>query len=354
MRLRVLVTGGTGFIGSHVAERLQRMGHDVTILHRPDSPTLLPACSVRRVSGDVTDPASLCAACASQDSVVHTAGLVGSWDRWRAYHRVNVLGTYNVVRAALAAGVSRFVHLSSLIVHAAPRRTEPIRETTPLRLRVPIWNHYARSKLMAERVVLDAHLRDRIASILIRPGVVLGPRDRWTTPWILRALARRRVTLVGSSSNRIPCVVVEELADAIARAATLPDLVSEVFDLAGCTAITQRELFEFHGRAIGRPVASFAVPAPLAWGTAWLLDALDASSASSPLPPRRLAVEIASADGHVDFARAAAVLGWRGIASCEDAIRRAVQWERSEHGASHPWPGASPRARQTEPTAVGQ
>ena len=352
MRLRVLVTGGTGFIGSHVAERLLRIGHDVTILHRPDSPTLLPACAARRVAGDVTDPASLRAACASQESVVHTAGLVGSGDRWEAYHRVNVLGTDNVVRAALAAGVSRFVHLSSLIVHAAPSPAEPIRETSPLRLRVPIWNHYARSKLMAERVVLDAHLRNRIASIVIRPGVVLGPRDRWTTPWILRALEGRPVTLVGSSSNRIPCVVVEELADAIARAATLPELVSEVFDLAGCTPITQRELFEFHGRAIGHPGASFTVPAPLAWGTAWLLDALDASRGLSPVPPRRLAVEIASADGHVDFARAAAVLGWCGIASCQDAIRRAVQWERSEHGASHAWLGASLQSRRTEPTAV--
>jgi len=330
------------------------MGHDVTILHRPDSPTRLPACTMRRVPGDVTDPVSLRAACVSQESIVHTAGIVGSRDGWSLYRRVNVLGTHNVVRAALAAGVQRLVHVSSLIVHAAPRRGEPIREISPLRRRVAIWNHYARSKLMSERVVLDARLRDRITAIVIRPGLVLGPRDRWTTPSVLRALERPRVTLVGRGSNRVPYVVVEELADAIARAATLPDLVPDVFDLAGSAVITQRELFECYARAAGRPVAWFAVPAPLAWGLAWLLDAIESHSASSQLPPRRLAVEIASADGQVDFARAAASLGWRGIASPGDAIRGAVEWEQSENGASFSRPAVSSRARRTESTAIVQ
>lgn len=350
--MKVLVTGGTGFVGSHVAEQLQKMGHEVTILHRPDSPARLPACAARRVLGDVTDPASLLAACASQESVVHTAGLVGSADGWWAHRRVNVSGTLNVVRAAIASGVQRLVHVSSLIVHATPRRGEPIRETSPRRRHVAIWNHYARSKVMAERIVLDARLRNRITAVVIRPGVVLGPRDRWTTPWILRALERPPVALVGSGANCVPCVVVEELAGAIARAATLPDLSSEAFDLAGFTAMTQRELVEGHARAVGWPVTTYEVPAPLARTSAWLLDAFDPRRATSPLPSRGLAVQIAGADCHVDCSRAAAALGWRGIASCDDAIRRAVAWEQSQHGVSYRWPRASSATRRTKRMAV--
>jgi nucleoside-diphosphate-sugar epimerase len=350
--MKVLVTGGTGFIGSHVAEQLQRMGHEVTILCRRDAPARDPACAVRRVVGDVTNPASLLAACAAQESVVHTAGLVGWGDDGSAHHRVNVLGTLNVVRAAIAHGVPRLVHLSSLIVHETPRWGEVLCETSPLRRRVATWDHYARSKLMAERVTFDACDRKAIAVVTIRPGVVLGPRDRWTTPWILRALARPPVALMGSGANSIPCVVVEELADAIARAATLPGLTSGVLDVAASLAMTQRELIEAHARAAGGPVATCAVPAPLVRTAAWLLDALDARGATSPLPPRRFAAVVAGADCRVDCARATAVLGWRGFASCEDAIHRAVAWERSEARESYAWPGVSERGHRTEPVAV--
>jgi UDP-glucose 4-epimerase len=346
------VTGGSGFIGGHVADQLERMGHEVTILQRPDSPARHPGRAVRRVPGDVTDPVSLRAACAAQESVVHTAGLMGSGCGWRAHRRVNVFGTLNVARAAIAAGVQRLVHLSSLIVHATPRRGEPIRETSPLRRHVAVWSHYTRSKLMAERVVLDR--RDRIATIVIRPGVVLGPRDRWTTPWILRALEHPPVTLVGSGANCVPCVVVEELAGAIARAATSSDLASDVFDFAGRSAITQRELIECHAQAAGRPVASFPVPAPLARATAWLLDALDPREAPARAAPRLLAAQVASADGRVDCARAATVLGWRGMASYEDAIHRAVAWEQSELAIAREGSAVHPRAAELERTAVAR
>src|SRR5881628_112933 len=178
--LRILVTGGTGFIGGHVAGRLTADGHVVTILSRARSlPDWTPR-SVKVCVGDLADSASLRAACADQDAVVHAAGFVGAGGTWAAYRRVNVTGTRLLLRAAVASGVPRLIHLSSLVVHAEPRGGEVIREASPLLRHVASWNHYARSKLFAERIVHRAAVTGRIATVVIRPGLVLGPRDRWT------------------------------------------------------------------------------------------------------------------------------------------------------------------------------
>src|SRR5437762_2039774 len=138
--LRILVTGGTGFIGGHVAGRLSADGHVVTILSRARSlPDGIPR-SVKVCVGDLADSASLRAACADQDAVVHAAGFVGAGGTWAAYRRVNVTGTRLLIRAAVASGVPRLIHLSSLVVHAEPRRGEVVREASPLLRHVASWN----------------------------------------------------------------------------------------------------------------------------------------------------------------------------------------------------------------------
>jgi len=340
--VKVLVTGGTGFIGSHAAEHLVHMGHEVTILRRSRSGSRCPPKSVRELHGDITHPGSLQRAFASQDVVIHAAGLVGSGGG-SAYRRVNVDGTRNVIRAAIECRVPRLVHLSSLIVHAAPVRGALLHESSPLRERFAAWDHYGRSKREAEDIV--RHARPRIDTIILRPGVVLGPRDRGVTPWVLRMLQHPYVPLVGRGDNRIPWVAVEELAEAVAVAGTSPGLASETFDLAGKVQLTQRELFEHHARALGRSRTVVSVPAAAARAGAWALDFLGMGGPRGAAPPWRMAVEIAAADATVDCPRAAAALGWRGSASCAETVRRAVGWERAvPTGAFPAAPGSGPQA----------
>ena len=330
------MTGGTGFIGSHVVERLAKDGHSVSVLRRPDAGTTKRQAHARFVAGDLLDPASLRVACASQDAIVHSAGLVGERGTWQDYQRINVAGTRRLIQAAVATGVSRLVHVSSLVVHAAPRCGESIRETSPLLRQVPGWNHYARSKLFAERIVHRAAVVGRIETTVIRPGLVLGPRDRWTTPWLLRRLLRPALLLVGHGRNVIPCVTVEDLADAVSRAATRPAASSDVFDIAAAGAMTQDDLIASHARAIGRSYSPVGLPAPVMRALAAILDTLDVARVVRPSPSRRTAVAIACADAHVDCSHASTVLGWRGSGSCDDAIHRSVEWEIAHQEGAQP------------------
>ena len=344
--MRILVTGGTGFIGSHAAEHLVHLGHEVTILRRPRPGSPCPPGRVREVHGDVTHLESLRRAFICQDVVIHAAGLVGSGGG-PAQRRVNVDGTRNVIRAAIECRVPRLVHLSSLIVHAAPEKGAALHELSPLRERFAAWDHYGRSKREAEDIV--RHARPRIDTIVLRPGVVLGPRDRATTPWILRTLQHPLAPLVGRGDNRIPWVAVEELADVVARAGTSTDLASGTFDVSAIEPLMQRALFEHHARALGRPLTPVRVPTAVARAAAGVLDLIGVRGPGSAPPPWRMAVDIAAADAVVDCARAAAALGWRGSASCAETVRRAVAWERAAPSGAFP---AAPRSGPRTPAVV--
>ena len=337
--MKVLVTGGTGFIGGHVAQRLVAFGHDVTILSRARAlPDWAPG-RVRVCSGELTDFESMRIACASQDAVVHAAGLVGAGGTWPEYRRINVTGTRRLIRAAIASGVPRLVHLSSLIVHAEPGRGEVIRETSPLLRKVAGWNHYARSKLFSEHIVRRTGMGGRLATVVLRPGLVLGPRDRWTTPWILRNLSRSIPLMIGDGRNVIPCVAVEDLSDAVVRAVERTSPGADVFDVAA-HAMTQHDLLASHARAIGRSFAPVGLPPAAMSALATILDALEGARAARPSLAHRTAVAIARVDARMDCSLAAAGLGWRGSGSCEDAIHRAVKWQLARREG--PLPGRRP------------
>ena len=112
--MTALVTGATGFLGSHIAERLVRRGESVRCLVRPTSDTsFLESLGVELVRGDITDAPSLAPALTDIDTVYHAAAMVGDWAPWSAFRSVTINGTRNVLKAAGAAGVSRFLHVST-------------------------------------------------------------------------------------------------------------------------------------------------------------------------------------------------------------------------------------------------
>lgn len=341
--MRVLVTGGSGFIGSHVAEQMTRQGHDVTLLVR--RAPIDPPRDIRWEPGDVTVPESLGVAFRGQEAVVHAAGL--SDDGALAHHDLHVLGTHHVLRAALAAGVKRFVHVSSLIVHAIPP-DGVLREDGPLRRAIPGWNHYARAKVVAERLV--RRFARLLTVVILRPGLVLGPRDRQTTPRILAALRLPFPLVIGRGDNRIPCVVVEDVAAAAAAALSIPVHGVATYDLAGAVPITQRELLALHAAAAGLPAPRASCPVFLA--RAVLAPRRRFASDPYRAISHRLVLEIATADCTVDLTRVIADLGWRGDASYDAAVARAVAWERHRFGGAprhssdtlHPPLAAAPEA----------
>jgi dihydroflavonol-4-reductase len=172
----ILVTGATGFLGHTLCPYLVEGGYRLRVLVRPLSDyAFLQPLGVEWAWGDIRDAAAVRAAAAGCGAVVHAAALFRLWGEREAFFAVNVEGTRNVVDAARAAEVERFVHISTIAVVGEPPPGTPISEETPCAPRDP----YQESKLAAEGVVLEAWRQHGLPAVVLRPGAYYGPWGRY-------------------------------------------------------------------------------------------------------------------------------------------------------------------------------
>jgi 2-alkyl-3-oxoalkanoate reductase len=215
--MRILLTGGSGFLGSYVADQLSELGHTVRALVRTTSDTsgLAKVSGLELITGTVEDRASLDDAVKGMEGVVHVAGLVKARSS-SEFFAVNAQGTRNLLEAAVSAGsVWRFVQVSSLAAIGPSLDGTPVDEDTPAH---PV-TAYGRSKREGELTVLDA--ADRIPVTVIRPPMIYGPRDRETLSFFT-AIKRGTLPILGDGRNTLSVIYGADCAAAIV-AATLAD-----------------------------------------------------------------------------------------------------------------------------------
>ena len=212
--MRVLLTGGSGFVGSYVAEQLTGLGHTVRALVRPqsDSKLLKTLKNIEFAPGAVEDRRSLDAAVTGVDAIIHVAGLVKA-RRPEEFFAVNAEGTRILVAAAEAhaPGLRRFEYVSSLSAVGPCPDGKPVPDDAPPR---PV-TQYGRSKLAGEQAVLAA--KDRLPVTVIRPPLIYGPRDRETLAFFT-SVKRGVLPVLGDGTNTLSVVYGEDCASAIVRA----------------------------------------------------------------------------------------------------------------------------------------
>lgn len=323
--MRVLVTGATGFIGGHAARALVAAGHAVVALVR-DRGAKMDLAGAEVARGDLADVASLAAACRGVDAVVHAAAVVQGHGRWEDF-RVGVEGTHNLIAAMGEAGVKRLVHVSSLGVYGLASHPAPIAERARLSDRPESWNHYVRQKVLAEKAVWQASERGAIEPVVLRAAATLGPGDRASLPSIFAALRAGKMAILGPGGNRVPFVVVEDLARAIAAAVSSPSAVGRAYNISGAAPVTQAEFLDVCARALGLDPPARHVPIGVAKLVAALAEWHHQVRRRAGAPPMtRLGIAVATCDLLVDCTAAGRDLAWTGDASYEDAVRREVTW----------------------------
>jgi nucleoside-diphosphate-sugar epimerase len=205
--MRVAVTGASGFVGTHLVERLLAAGHDVRVLSHRTAPQRHS--SVELIRGGIGDPVALKALVANADAVVHAAGVVAAPNE-RAFHEINTEGTRAVGRAAAEAGVPRVLLISSL----AARR--------------PDLSAYAASKKAAEDALAEV---GGLAWDAVRPPAIYGPGDRQVL--IFFRLLKRGIGLLPAGDNaRVSVIHVADLADAIMAWLDTGTASNDVYELA--------------------------------------------------------------------------------------------------------------------------
>ena len=184
--MHALVTGGSGFLGRYLVERLTARGDHVRSMSR-NPPDDLAATNVEVIRGDIRDGAAVGEACRGVDAVFHVAALPGVWGDAGEYHDINVVGTKNVLAGCRAHGVGRLIYTSSPSVvfdgrsHSRANESLPYAET--------FLCAYPQTKALAEQAVLAANGIDGLNTVALRPHLIFGPRDPDLLPRVVQRAA---------------------------------------------------------------------------------------------------------------------------------------------------------------------
>lgn len=205
-----LVTGGTGFLGRRLVERLLAAGRSVTVLGRTPAPDLEKR-GVVFIRASLDDSAAVAAACAGIGTVFHVAAKVGVWGRYEDFYRTNVLGTHALLEGCRRHGVQRFIHTSTPSVVYHGRDLRGADESLPLTTACP--SPYPLTKAIAEHEVLAAN-DDALRTITLRPHLIWGVGDPHLVPRVLARAKAGRLRIVGDGRNRVDMVHVDNAVDA--------------------------------------------------------------------------------------------------------------------------------------------
>jgi len=324
-----LVTGGTGLLGSHIAERLVTQGRRVRALVRPGSQTaFLRSLGVELFEGNLADPDSCASAVRGVQNLYHAAAKVGDWGRWSEFQTDCIDATTNLGQAASREGIARFLHISSTSAYGHPHdQREPIDETAAMGQNLWIWDSYTRSKVECERVLWNLAESSRLPVTVIRPSWLYGERDRTTVARLVDRLRKGKVPTIGPGDNPMSAVYAGVVADAALLGANDPGSVGEAYNITNHGWITQRDFLNLFAEACGAPRVKRKVPYRLAYKASFLLEA-HGRLTRRPRPPliTRYATWLMGRWLEYSTEKARTRLGWEPALSYRESIERSVQW----------------------------
>jgi dihydroflavonol-4-reductase len=320
--MTTLVTGATGFVGSHVARQLVASGDKVRVLVRPTSNTkLVDELAVERVEGDLRDVASLDRAMNGVRRVFHVAADYRLWTaNPEEMYQSNMEGTLRLIESARRAGVERVVYTSTVATIAVPRHGALPNEETEATIDEMI-GHYKRSKFLAETVAMEA-AKSGAPVVIVNPTAPVGPGDWKPTPTgriILDFLRGKMPAYVDTGLN---VVAVEDVAAGHLLAAE-KGRVGERYILGGRN-MTLKEILDALAAITGRPAPRMKLPHVVALGAAYADQLYSRVTGREPQIPVE-GVKMSRHKMFIESDKAARELGYQP-GKIESALERAVRW----------------------------
>ena len=315
---RAFVTGGSGFIGGRLIERLLADGRAVRALARSErSAAAVERLGAEAVPGDLADRESMARGAAGCDVAFHLAAHVADWGPWEKFERANVEGTRNALAACERAGVGRFVHCGTEAALMAGEPLVGVDETAPLRpdSKAP----YAATKARAEQAVRDANRRG-FETVVLRPRFVWGAGDTTLLPQMVEMVERGRFAWVGGGRNLTDTTHVENVVEGLVLAAER-GAPGEAYFVSDGEPVVFREfvtaLLETQGvRAPSRNLPRW-LPGPLgrASETAWRLLPLPGAP-----PMTRFTAWVLTQECTIEIGKARRELGYEPVVSRRDGL----------------------------------
>lgn len=321
--MRVLITGATGFTGSHLAHGLVRAGHEVRVIARnPVRAVDLERAGVVVLRGDLRDRGSLAAAFRHVDVVYNVAAIYReAGTSTEMYRRVNATAVGELIEEAHAAGVKRVVHCSTVGVHGDVEHP-PANEDAPLKP----GDIYQETKLEGEELARATGTRLGIEVTIVRPSGIYGPGDRRLLK-LFRGVARRRFPMLGSGRIYYHLTYIDDLVDGFRLCGEHPAAAHRTYIIAGGEVTTLNELVARVARIAGVEPPRIHWPVAPVWLAGALCELLCTPLGLEP-PLYRRRVDFYTKSRAFDITRARTELGFDPRVSIDEGVGRTLAWYR--------------------------
>lgn len=331
--MKIIVTGGAGFLGQALCRALQAEGHELTSFQRSHSPAL-EAMGVRQLRGDLADADAVHAAFAGQEAVFHNAAKAGAWGSYESYYAANVTGTRNVLAAMRAHGIGRLVYTSTpSVTHSGRSPVEGGNEIdTPYGegFKAP----YPATKLIAEKEVLAANGAD-LATVALRPRLIWGPGDTQLLPRLAERARAGRLRFIDGGHNRMDTTFIDNAAQAHVDAfkALVPGAAcagKAYFISNGEPREVRRIVNDLLATAGVAPVEK-SIPYGVAYAAGAVLEGVWRTLRLGGEPPMtRFLAEQLSTPHWYDISAAARDLGYVPRVSTQEGLARLAAWWQAQ------------------------
>ncbi len=328
-----LITGATGFIGGHLAERLVDEGYPVRCLIRASSDTSrLEELGVQLAAGDLADADSLARAVHGAHNVFHCAALVTDWATTEEIKRTNVEGTRKLLDASVGASVGRFIHFSTTDVYGYPDGAEIDESRTTTRF----CNWYAQTKLEAEAEVRRVESANSLDAVILRPATVYGPGSTEVIGEIARAIRGGHMLLIDRGRAVAGLCYVENLIDAAVLALRHEAAPGRAFNVSDGLPITWRQLSDDLSEGLGASNVRWSLPYWIAHSIGFALEhgyrllRRATGMSASPLLSRQ-AVQVLGRNQDFSNRKLRETLGWEPRVGYATGLEATLAWLRTEH-----------------------
>ena len=326
--MKNLVTGATGFIGSHIAEKLVKRGEKVRALARKTSDTkFLKSLGTEIIYGDLTDSESVRQAVRGMDKVFHSAAIVGDWVPRETAYSVNVHGTKKLLEAANSERIKRFIFISSLAV-LGMRDHHRTPSNPPAQLTGDV---YADTKIDSEKLVVSYCTDNKIPFSVIRPGFVFGTRDTKVIPGMVNYIKNGRFIFVGSGKNKVNMIYVENLADAVVVASSSTKALNQVYNVTNDSGMTMMDVVNMVSDMWGLDRPTKHIPKQAAYALCSVLEFFaKATRAKKPPLLNKTRLKFLSLNLDFDITKIKEELGYVPQVDMKEGLRRTKAWLETE------------------------
>ena len=323
--MKILVTGGGGFLGQVLCRGLRDRGHEVVSFNRGRYDAL-DRLGVAQVQGDLAERDAVIAAAAGCEAIFHNAAKAGAWGSYESYHLANVVGTQNVIDACRAHGIGRLVYTSTPSV--THRKTHPVEGGTADT--VPYGDHlkapYAATKRVAEKLVIAAN-DAALATVSLRPRLIWGVGDNQLLPRLVERAKAGRLRFVGDGNNRIDTTYVDNAAqahfDAFEHLRPGAACAGRAYFVSNGEPRTVREIVNGLLDAAGAPLVDKTIPFGVAYAAGVVCEGLwHALPLKGEPPMTRFLAEQLSTTHWYDMAPARRDFGYVPAVSIHEGLTR--------------------------------